>query len=79
MTDCITWVGMDDSANKINVAIFHGRELNARDEFFVVNDSSGLGRLVKKLKSIPGEMRCVYEAGVNGYFLQRFSANMDSL
>jgi len=72
MTDCITWVGMDDSANKINVAIFHGRELNARDEFFVVNDSSGLGRLVKKLKSIPGEMRCVYEAGVNGYFLQRF-------
>src|SRR5512140_349420 len=74
MTDCITWVGMDDSANKINVAILHGQENNPREELSIVNDSTGLGRLAKKLKTIAGEVRCVYEAGVNGYYLQRYFA-----
>jgi transposase len=68
----ITWVGMDDSANKINIAIFQGQETSPREEGFVVNDSTGLGRLAKKLKAQPGEVRCVYEAGVNGYHLHRF-------
>lgn len=72
MTDCITWVGLDDSANKINVALFHGQETNPREELAIANDSTGLGRLAKKLKAVPGEVRCVYEAGVNGYYLQRF-------
>ena len=72
MTNCITWVGMDDSAKVINVAIFRGQENNVREELVVKNDSAGLGRLAKKLKSIRGEVRCVYEAGVNGYYLQRF-------
>lgn len=72
MKDCSTWVGMDDSANKINVAVFCGQENSAREEFVVVNDSSGWGRLAKRLKALPGEVRCVYEAGVNGYHLQRF-------
>jgi transposase len=62
---------MDDSANKINVAVYFGQNSNPHEEFVVVNDPSGLGRLVKKLKSLPGEVRCVYEAGVNGYHLQR--------
>lgn len=72
MTDCITWVGMDDSAKTINVAIFRGQESNPREESVFVNDDTGLGRLAKKLKGIPGEVRCIYEAGVNGYYLQRF-------
>jgi hypothetical protein len=72
MTDCITWVGMDDSAIKINIAILQGQEINPRQELVIVNDPGGLGRLAKKLKSIPGEVRCVYEAGVNGYHIQRF-------
>jgi len=72
MSDCITWVGMDDSANRINIAIFHGQEANPREELVFVNDSTGLGRLAKKLKAIPGEVRCVYEAGINGYYLQRY-------
>lgn len=72
MRDCITWIGMDDSANKINVAAFFGQESSPRQEFVVVNDSSGWGRLAKHLKAMPGEVRCVYEAGVNGYHLQRF-------
>jgi transposase len=71
MTNSITWVGMDDAANKINVAVFLGQANNPHEEFVVANDQSGHGRLVKKLKSLPGEVRCVYEAGVNGYHLQR--------
>jgi transposase len=62
---------MDDSANKINVAVFLGNASSPHEEFSVGNDASGHGRLVKKLKSLPGEVRCVYEAGVNGYHLQR--------
>jgi transposase len=74
MSDCITWVGLDDSADKINVAIFHGQEMNPREELVVVNDSTGLGRLAKKLKGLSGDARCVYEAGINGYHLQRYFA-----
>jgi len=75
MADCTTWVGIDDSANKINIAILHGQEIEPREELVFVNDSTGLGRLAKKLKTIRGEVRCVYEAGVNGYYLQRFLSN----
>lgn len=75
MADYITWVGMDDSAKAINIAILHGQESKPRAELVFVNDSAGLGRLAKRLKSIPGEVRCVYEAGINGYHLQRFSAS----
>ena len=71
MTNCITWVGMDDSASKINVAVFMGQESISHAEFVVENNQSGHGRLIKKLKSLPGEVRCVYEAGINGYHLQR--------
>jgi transposase len=71
MTNCITWVGMDDSAKKINVAVFLGHANTPHAEFVVENNPSGHGRLVKRLKSLPGEVRCVYEAGINGYHLQR--------
>jgi transposase len=74
MTDCITWVGMDDSAKKINIAIFRGQESNPREELVVLNDSTGLGRLAKKLRAFEDDVRCVYEAGVNGYYLQRYLA-----
>jgi transposase len=63
---------LDDSVNKINGAAFFGNELIAQRQFVVENNDSGLGRLVKVLKSFPGEVRCVYEAGINGYFLQRY-------
>ena len=48
MKNSITWVGMDDAANKINVAVFFGEASNPHDEFVVVNDQSGHGRLIKK-------------------------------
>jgi len=67
-----TWVGLDDSAKTISVAILHGDEEQPREEFTIANDSTGLGRLVKRLKNISDNVRCVYEAGVNGYHLQRY-------
>jgi transposase len=71
MKDSITWVGLDDSAKRINVAVFYGDERDPKNEFLVVNDDSGLGRLGQKLKALPGQVRCVYEAGVSGYHLHR--------
>lgn len=71
MSDCITWVGIDDSAKKLDVAFFCNQEENPREQFEVMNDPDGLGRFVKKLKAQRGEVRCVYEAGVCGYTLQR--------
>lgn len=71
MNDSITWVGMDDAANKINVAVYLGQESEPHDQFVINNDAAGHGRLIKRLKSLPGEVRCVYEAGVNGFYLQR--------
>src|SRR5262245_38821050 len=71
MKDSTTWVAMDDSANKITNAVFYGQEESPREEFEIGNDAQGHGRLIKKLKSYPGKVRCVYEAGVNGYYLQR--------
>lgn len=74
MKNCITWVGMDDSANKINVAVFVGQEDAPREDFVLANDDAGWGRLAKRLKQQPGEVRSVYEAGINGYHLQRYLA-----
>ena len=71
MGDYTTWVGIDDSADQLDIAVFYGNEDLPRHEFSVVNDTKGLGLLMKKLKTMPGEVRCVYEAGVNGYHLYR--------
>lgn len=75
MKKSITWVGMDDAASKIDVAVFVGDSEAVHDQFEVANNDAGLGRFAKRLKSLPGEVRCVYEAGVNGYHLQRFLAS----
>jgi transposase len=72
MSNCITWVGIDDSVKTLNIAVFYGEEENPRFESVYPNDSTGLGRMIKKLKTFPGEVRCVYEAGINGYHLHRY-------
>lgn len=71
ITTIFWWIGLDVHADRIQVAIFEGNEAEPRDEFEIVNDSSGLGRLVKKLKSLSGKVRCIYEAGPCGYELYR--------
>lgn len=73
MKHCSTWwVGIDDSADKLDVAIFLGQEESPREEFQVLTDDRGLGRFAKKMKTLPGKVRCVYEAGVCGFDLYRY-------
>ena len=42
MMNSITWVGFDDAAKKINVAVFLGNASQPHEEFTVDNDPSGL-------------------------------------
>jgi transposase len=71
-TGSVWWVGLDVHADPIWVAILRDTEGEPREAFEIVNESSGLGRLLKKLKGLSGKVRCVYEAGPCGYELYRY-------
>jgi transposase len=66
-----TWVGIDDDARMLDVAVYEGFEEEPCKETRFSRDERGMGRLVKMLKELPGQVRCVYEAGPCGYTLQR--------
>ena len=66
------WVGMDVHAAKINVAVYRGNEIQPYEQYESQTDARAKGRLLKRLKGIPGEVRCIYEAGPCGYDLQRY-------
>jgi len=53
------WVGMDVHADSIHVAVYRGNEGTPAEEYESLTDSRALGRLLKKLKSLPGAVRCV--------------------
>jgi len=65
------WSGMDDHAATIVVAVVRNEEASPAERFTVSNDEKGLKELIKRLQSLKGEVRCVYEAGPCGYGLQR--------
>ena len=65
------WVGMDVHADKINIAIYYDQEMEVHEERQYVPDESGVKQLVKKLRALEGTVRCIYEAGPCGYWLQR--------
>jgi transposase len=65
------WVGMDDHAATIVVAVLRNEEAAPVERFTIGNDEKGLKELIKRLKALKGEVRCVYEAGPCGYGLQR--------
>jgi len=66
------WVGMDVHADKIQVAVYRGHEEFPLEEYESQTDARSLARLLKRLKELPGKVRCVYEAGPCGYELQRY-------
>lgn len=70
MAESITYVGMDDHKNFINVAaLLPSGELY---EWRMANDERGVRRGVRKLKKVAmGRMECCYEAGPGGFVLQR--------
>jgi len=65
------WVGMDVHADNIRVAVYRGSEALPCEEYESETDEKSTERLMKKLKGLSGEVRCVYEAGPCGYELQR--------
>lgn len=65
------WVGMDDHAATIVVAVLQNEDRKPGAPFKVSNDEKGLKELIRRLRELKGEVRCVYEAGPCGYGLQR--------
>jgi len=61
------WVGMDDHAKTIVVAVVKAEETPPVARFTVRNDEKGQKELIKRLKELKGDVRCVYEAGPCGY------------
>jgi transposase len=72
MRESINWIGFDEDAAKIVVAVVVGFEEDVRETFTVEFNDNGLRELVRRLKRLPGEVRCVYEAGGSGYELYRY-------
>jgi len=72
MREFINWVGFDEDAKKIVVAVLVGYEERVRETFTVELNDKGLRQLVRRLKQLPGETRCVYEAGGSGYEIYRY-------
>ena len=73
----VYWIGLDVHADSIQVAVYRGNEVTPFEEYKSLTDTRSIGRLLKRLKDLPGEARCVYEAGPCGYELQRFLAKND--
>src|SRR5450759_4693243 len=65
------WVGMDDHAATIVVAVVRNEEEAPMARFTVSNEEKGQKELIKRVRELKGEVRCVYEAGPCGYGLQR--------
>jgi len=68
----INWVGMDVHADMIQVAVYRGEESFPSEEYTSSTDAKAKARLLKKLREMSGEVRCVYEAGPCGYDMQRY-------
>jgi transposase len=68
MRDDITYVGMDVHKKGTKVAM----QLPGREEAEEFSCATEVGRLVRRIKKASrGEIRCCYEAGPSGYWLQR--------
>lgn len=77
MRESTNWIGFDEDASKIVVARVVGYEQKARERFTVEFNDRGLRELVRRLKKLEGEVRCVYEAGGSGYEIYRYLRQHD--
>jgi transposase len=77
MRDSINWIGIDDHADKLTIAQYIGEQKRAAKEWEVAPTEVGLRQLVRWLKGLEGQLRCVYEAGPCGYELYRLLINKE--
>ena len=71
MKDSTIWVGIDDHADSLKVSVFGSDGSQPLERFELVPDERGLRQLVRRMKGLGSEVRCVYEAGPCGYQLYR--------
>lgn len=74
MKDSTFWVGLDWHADTVAVSVCGGKGSEPVERFELVPDGRGLSRLVRKLRGLGRDVRCVYEAGPCGYEPQRMFA-----
>ena len=72
MKDSIDWVGLDVHADRVVGAAFESGRGDVAEQWEVVPDARGLGRLAKRLRAYGEQVHCVYEAGPCGYELARY-------
>jgi transposase len=72
MRKSISWIGIDDHADKLTICLIIGQQRTAAKEWEITPTEAGLRQLLRWIKSLPGDARCVYEAGPCGYNLYRF-------
>lgn len=79
MVENITYVALDDHKRRHQVAVLlPGAERDEALTWRVENTRSGIRKMVRKvLKMAPGDVRFCYEAGPNGYVLQRQISGFD--
>lgn len=65
------WIGIDDHADKLTIALYVGQQKQPTKEWEVAPTESGLRQLVWWIKGLDGLVHCVYEAGPCGYELYR--------
>lgn len=71
MKDSTFWVGLDVHADVVKGSVFGCEGAEPIDRFELVPEEKGLRGLVRRLRGY-GQVRCVYEAGPCGYWLQRY-------
>lgn len=74
MREDITWVGIDDHKNHLQVSVLRGDEPeSAIKQARIVTDRQAVRRWIRKLhREAQGPVLCVYEAGPLGFTLQRW-------
>lgn len=71
MAHLTNWIGIDDHADKLTIALYVGTRKEPSKEWEVAPTEAGLRQLVRWIKGLDGPVHCVYEAGPCGYELYR--------
>jgi len=81
MLESITYVALDDHKRKHQVAVLlPGMDRGDAITWRIENTRAGIRKMVRKvLKMAPGDVRFCYEAGPNGYVLQRRIEEFDGV
>ena len=71
MKDSTIWVGLDWHADSVVGSVIGAAGSEPLERIELVPDARGLARLIRRLKGLGRDVRCVYEAGPCGFEPQR--------